>query len=123
MQDYDEDRVPHTIRCTSKWGTCNGAHATAGEVKDCWRKVRTPGAFPCSWLIELRYDDGSIYHAECGALSLETAHGYSCEAGHSHMDMQYMAERGMAYAEDSEEARRLISVGVQPLDMQGRVWA
>ncbi len=131
---FDEEGEPLTpmIRCTSGWGGRpafqeNGKglphhHASAAEVKDCYRKVRTPGGFPCSWLIELPYDDGTTCAVECGALSLETEHGYSCEAGHSHTDAQYMAEQGLAYASDDEEARRLMKAGVQPLTMVGQVY-
>jgi hypothetical protein len=120
---YDEDgfEIPHLIRCRSAWPACNGGHATAARVRACYEASRTEGAWPCSWLTEARYDDGSIYHTECGAVTQYTDDegSYACERGHDFIPPEVLARRHQAYAEDDAEARQLSRQGVQPLAITG----
>ena len=111
------------FKCTSKWTGCNGGHTSIAELKTCfswgYREAGGEKVWPCSWLLEGRYDDGSAYTYECGALSYEIEGGYTCERGHEHRDMQWMHEHGMAYASDTLEAAALTRRGVQCLMPDG----
>lgn len=132
LGDYFDDGdvyIPHRIRCSSGWEPCHGWHETVVEVRACCAAANTPGAWPCSWLMEGRYDDGSAYSYPCNAA---TTYGvnergvqdgrYECTRGHSHLPMEVMAAQGMAYASDDGERDRLLSVGVQPYEMSGAVY-
>lgn len=125
--DYPDYLDFHSIVCRSGWGTCNGSHETAAEVKDCYRRAHTPGGWPCSWLVEVALrtgDPDEPYYkgiVECGLLTLpvEKTGGYECEGGHDFIPPQYLAEHGMAYASDDFEAKALAKAGVLPLAMRG----
>lgn len=122
-----EDYGYEWFKCGSKWSGCRGGHGTIAELKACFawgyrQAAEGDKVWPCTWLVEGRYDDGSIYTYECGALSYATEHGYECEAGHDHIDMQWMAENHLAYASDEDEAKALVKAGVQPLTMAGQVF-
>lgn len=127
--DYDGPALPHAIRCNSKWaGKDRHEHRTIAEVQACFRAALDEAngvqVWECGWLLEGRYDDGSIYTFECGAPSRFTdEHGsYKCEAGHDHIALVVQAARGIAYASDLEEARGLAKNGVVPLTMAGTVF-
>jgi hypothetical protein len=119
---YDDGDVfiPHRIVCQSTWATCRGWHETVEEVKRCFEAANTPGAWPCSWLMESRNEDG-IYTYECGAATMYTDRrgSYECARGHDHIPADLMAEMGEAYASDAEEATQLAKAGVRPLQMDG----
>src|SRR5256885_7584907 len=134
-QDLDEDlrrESERRIRCNSGWGgwpnwrDADGrglphTHQSAAGVKECYRKARTPGGFPCTWHVPHYTEDGRG-ERECGALSKMTEDGYECEAGHTHVDAEIMDRRGQAYASDDAEAERLIKAGMTPLNMDGSFW-
>jgi hypothetical protein len=121
LQGWDDGEFApsHLIVCNSTWGACDGGHTAVAEVRECYRRSRIPAAWPCTWLLPSYNEDGPCT-VECGAPTLETKHGYQCENGHEHIDMQYMAEQGLAYASDEVEAARLVKAGVHPLQMDGR---
>jgi hypothetical protein len=115
------------FKCGSKWTGCNGGHATIAQLKTCFAWGYRQAAegykvWPCDWLVEGRYDDGSIFTYPCGALAYEIEGGHTCEAGHEHFTEQWMAEHGMAYASDEEEAALLGKYGVQPLLPDGHIY-
>lgn len=123
--DYDADwdgPAAHRIYCPSGWATCHGSHEKVADVKDCFRKARVVRSdpdryFACDWLVQGLGEDGP-YTFPCGALARSRDDGgFDCEAGHEHTPAQVLAERGQAYAEDEDEARRLIKAGVAPLDL------
>jgi hypothetical protein len=127
--DFDGFPASHRIVCRSGWATCNGRHQTPAEVRACYEAVNTPGAWPCTWLMEGRYDDGSIYTYECGAATTYTENEkgvqdgrYECARGHNYIPMEVMAAEGLAYASDDDERDRLMRLGVQPLQMDGSVY-
>jgi hypothetical protein len=119
-----EDGARPWFRCGSQWTGCRGGHPAIAELKTCfargYRQAAGEHVWPCTWLVEGRYDDGSAYAYECGALAREIEGGYQCEAGHQHFDMEYMARHGMAYASDEEEAAALARRGVFPLLPDGK---
>ena len=126
--DYaDEAWSPaHVIFCRSKWlGQERHEHGTVAEVKACAMAARDEArgiqVWPCSWLLEGRYDDWSIFTYPCGAPTRYTdARGsYACEGGHDHIALEVQAEMGIAYTDDPAEAAGLRKAGVQPLTMAG----
>jgi hypothetical protein len=121
--DYDGPPVPHRIRCRSGWEGCTGQHATAAEVKSCFQ-ARADGAWPCSWLLEGRYDDGSRHTYACGAPTRYTDErgSYECDRGHDHVPADVRYEQGWEYAEDADEAKRLVRAGVRPVQLDGDAW-
>jgi hypothetical protein len=128
-EGYDGPALPHAILCNSKWaGKERHDHVTLAEVRACYRAARDEAAgvqvWPCSWLLEGRYDDMSIYTFECGAPARYTdgRGSYECEAGHDHIALEVQAERGIAYTDDADEARGLMKAGVLPLTMAGAVF-
>jgi hypothetical protein len=122
--DYDGPAPLHHIVCRSGWEGCNGGHNVAADVKACFEAKRD-GAWPCTWLIEGRYDDGSKFTRNCGAPTRYTdeARGiYECSAGHDHVPAQVRAAEGWDYAEDGDEAKRLTFHGTEPRTMAGQAW-
>lgn len=107
------------FKCTSKWTGCNGGHGTIAELKTCFawghRQAAGEEVFPCNWLVEDRYDDGSAFTRDCGALAHPIEGGFTCERGHEHRSEQWMHDHGMAYASDELEAAALTRQGVQAL--------
>src|SRR5271166_156790 len=101
-------------------------HVTPGEVYRCYVKAgRIIGVWPCGWQYEgliATGDPEEPYYrgiVECGAPTRERANGsgYDCKAGHEHTYAQWMAEHGMAYAEDDLEAAYLAKAGVEPREL------
>lgn len=119
---------PHVIFCRSNWmGRERHEHRTVAEVRSCCEAARDAAAgievWPCTWLLEGRYDDGSKFAYECGApsrLTPERGEGsYACEAGHDHVPAQVRWEQCWDYAEDADEAARLSRNGTRPVAMNG----
>ncbi len=105
------------IRC----GHCKGTHREVATVKACGQG----NVFACGWLVERptgEWNDFRPEIVECGASAVEDERGFTCEAGHAHVDAQTRAAEGWDYAEDAGEAENLAKAGVEPFDMQGRVW-
>ena len=126
MGDYNipddyEGLVLHRILCRSRWEGCRGQHVTVAEVRQCFEAKRT-GAWPCSWLIEDRYDDGSPRTFECGAPTQYTdgQGSYECTAGHDFVPPEVRARQGWDYAADRDEAAGLAKAGVRPVQMDGK---
>jgi hypothetical protein len=128
--DYaDEAWAPaHVIFCNSKWmGRERHDHQDVAQVRSCYQAAqdvaRGTEVWPCTWLLEGRYDDGSRFTFECGSPSrLTPEHGegsYACESGHDHVPAEVRLEQGWDYAEDAEEAMRLRRNGVQAVAMNG----
>ncbi len=100
-------------------GSCGDRHHQAATVQLCHHGL----VFACPWLVQRGWDeDGQQVIAECGAAAWEHPRGFACEAGHEHIDAQTRAAEGWEYAEDAGEAANLVKAGVQPYDMQGRIW-
>jgi hypothetical protein len=110
-----------TITCANK-ARHNGQTGTHGSVDAVRRCHLDPGTFTCTWLYKVRDrygvitdEDGQPVIRECGALGWEIPNGITCESGHEHhFDREY--------TDDRDEALALAKVGVEALDMQGRVW-
>lgn len=118
---------PHVIKCNSGWSHRDARHdhQAVWEVRACFEAAHAEKAgkpvWPCTWLIEGRYDDGSRFTYECGEpTTLNGEEGeYECAAGHSHVPAWVRADQGWDYAEDDEEAKRLRSVGIDAVSMRG----
>jgi len=118
--DYDGPAIPHRIRCRSGWEGCTGQHESAIEVKSCFQ-AKADGAWPCSWLMEGRYDDGSLFTFACDAPTrcTDDEGSYECDRGHSHVPAEVRNRQGWDYAEDHEEALQMVKAGVRPVAMDG----
>jgi hypothetical protein len=105
------------IRC----GHCGGRHCEVATVRACAQgKV-----FVCDWLVERpsgEWNDFEPIIEHCGASAVITDRGFYCEAGHEHVDQQARMAEGWDYAEDAGEAETMARAGVEPHDMQGRIW-
>jgi hypothetical protein len=126
--DYDGPLPLHRIVCRSGWyadqGGCPGWHNTAAEVKACF-EAKKDGAWPCSWVVQSRYDDGSYFYHDCGAPTRYTdeARGiYECDRGHDHVPAEVRQAEGWDYAADQGEAEQLTRNGVRPMQMDGSAW-
>jgi hypothetical protein len=97
-----------------KCGNCKGSHVLAAEGRACYAGNR----YPCYWLIEVDTEDGPSV-VECGAWAIETNRGFTCEAGHSHVNCEIRAREGWDYASDPFEARNLMKYGTFPMTMDG----
>lgn len=110
------------IRC----GACKSRHATKEDVLSCYvGKGLIKDMWPCGWQYEgdiATGDPDEPYYrgiVSCDAPARERADGsgYDCLAGHEHTYAQWMAEHGMAYAEDDLEAAYLAKAGVEPREL------
>jgi hypothetical protein len=119
-------RPAHRITCRSGHGQCPGWHETREAVYRCFVAANLiTGVWACGWQYEgaiATGDPDEPYYrgvVECDAPAREypDGSGFECADGHSHRHPQWLAEHGMAYAEDDEEARYLAKAGVQPLHM------
>jgi hypothetical protein len=125
-EDYDGPAPRHAIRCNSKFaGQERHDHENLLKVQACFRAAQDEAkgiaVWQCSWLLEGRYDDWSIFTYPCEAPTRYTdARGsYECEAGHDHIALEVQYEMGIAYTDDPQEAAGLIKAGVRPLTMAG----
>lgn len=117
---------PHAIVCNSKWnGQERHDHRTVAGVRACFEAAhdvaRGIEVWPCGWLMEGRYDDGSIYTYPCEAPTRYTdgQGSFECAAGHNHSPAWVCEQQGWTYAEDEEEAKRLRGLGVDVVSMRG----
>jgi hypothetical protein len=117
----------HVIFCNSKWSgkPDRHQHATVAEVVECYSAARNERSgipvWPCGWLMEARYDDGSKYQVACEAPTWYTDDrgSYECTVGHSHVPVEVRTEQGWDYAGDEGEACLLARAGVLPVRMDG----
>jgi hypothetical protein len=113
------------IRC----GSCGSYHRYVIQVRACYG-VLPEGTFPCSWLTEALLatgDPDEPYYpgiVECGAPAHLRADGtgYDCEAGHEHTTAEARQAQGWEYCSDTDEAKQLARVGVEPRTMTGQIW-
>lgn len=121
---------PHAIFCRAIWaGQQDGKHSHqhVDEVRACYKAMHDTKAgiqvWPCSWLLEGRYDDGSIYTYECLAparFTPERGEGaFECSNGHDFIPPQVRYAEGWDYAEDAEEAAHLRKHGIDAVSMRG----
>ncbi len=133
FDDLGDDGViwhPHRIICRSGWSGQPGRHdhRDVATARACWQAARDEKAgiqvWPCTWLLEGRYDDGSAFTYECGLPSRFTPqHGegsYACDGGHDHVPAEVREAQGWDYAADEDEAALLARAGVRPVQMDGK---
>lgn len=117
----------HVIHCNSKWSgrAERHDHRDVATVRACFQAARDEAAgmlvWPCTWLLEGRYDDGSTYTFECGAPTREvnSLGCYACDHGHDYVPAEVRAAQGWDYAADEGEAALLRQHGVQAVAMNG----
>ena len=125
FDDYSDYDIPHHIVCKSGWEGCFGGHEKIWQVKECFEAKRA-GDFPCNWLVEFSYDDGSRGTRDCGRparILPGDGNSFECNGGHEHISQERRIEEGWEYAEDEGEARNLVFAGVEPRTFdEGKVW-
>jgi hypothetical protein len=130
-EDYDGPPFPHEIVCNSRWvGQERHTHERVEQVRVCFEaahdEARGIEVWPCSWLLEGRYDDGSIFTFECGQPTRFTPErgdgAYECLAGHDHVPAWVRDAQGWDYAEDPDEAKQLAQAGTRPVQLDGKPW-
>ena len=105
-------------------GSCKVTHASVIAVKACFAGAAIA---PCNWLVERFYpgeyvgDEGDWMEEQtltedCGAEAIYSDRGFTCDVGHSHVNIQYRRNEGWDYAEDAMEAKRLTAAGTEPRD-------
>lgn len=116
---------PHVIFCASGYPEPGRhEHQSVAEVRDCYQAASDVRqgilVWPCGWLKEGRYDDGSKYSYPCEAQTRYTDErgSYECAAGHTHVPAELRWEQGWDYA-DEDEAEDLMRAGVRPVRMDG----
>lgn len=116
----------HVIFCNSGYPEAGRhEHRTVDEVRDCYQAASDIKqgilVWPCEWLLEGRYDDGSKYSYPCEAQTRYTDErgSYKCTAGHDHTPVELRWEQGWDYAGDEGEAYLLARAGVMPVRMDG----
>jgi hypothetical protein len=130
-EDYDGPAPEHVIWCNSRWSHTpeRHTHPTVELVKLCCAAAKFEKAgtevWPCTWLLEGRYDDGSVFTYECGLPTMFTDErgSYECAGGHDHVPAEVRLEEGWDYAGDLEEARGMARHGVRPVQAaDGKSW-
>jgi hypothetical protein len=129
-EDYDGPPPEHVIWCNSKWSHkgLRHTHRTVDEVTSCCKAAADERAgtevWPCSWLLEGRYDDGTPYTYECMLPTRFTGTdgSYQCIGGHDFVPAQTRFEQGWDYTDDPEEALGLMKHGVRPVQANGQAW-
>jgi hypothetical protein len=134
-EGYDGPAPAHAINCNSKWGGIERhQHESVAQVRECFQAAADEkdgmDVWPCSWLLEGRYDDGSVFYYECGAPTRYTGNrgSYECTRKHDHTPVEVRDEQGWDYAEDAQEAAQLAHAGVRPVpmsataDTEGWIW-
>lgn len=128
--DYEGPPPAHVIYCDSKWSHkgLRHTHESAELVKLCYAAAADERAgkevWPCSWLLEGRYDDGSAFTYECMLPTRFTREdgSYECDGGHDHVPAQTRCEEGWDYAGDVEEATGMMRHGVRAVQPDGKSW-
>lgn len=108
------------IRCAH----CKGRHSSVAAIAACSKGL----LFACHWLVE-RYvgwtdeetgeSDGEMQTLDCGAEAIATERGWTCAAGHEHVNVQTRHAEGWDFAEEYGEAMDLAMAGVEPRTMSG----
>lgn len=110
------------IRC----GRCKARHSSVTAVRACYQG----DLFACHWLVEAveGWVDEETGQAEswvvtrdCGAEAVATERGWTCAAGHEHVNAQARHNEGWDYAEEYGEATAMVFAGVEPRTMSGHV--
>lgn len=117
MKDSGHPRESE-IEMAFKCGNCKNKHVSAADGRACYAGKFAPFIAPCSWLVQDYGEDGPCVR-ECGADATVTERGFTCTAGHSHVDAEYREREGWDYAHDPQEARQLMKAGVFPMTMDG----
>ena len=131
-EDYDGPAPEHVILCNSKWShePERHTHPTVERVMLCYAAARDEArgmmVWPCTWLLEGRYDDGSKFTYECRLPTRYDAEAqdgsYACAGGHDFVPPETRYEQGWDYAADEGEAILLGRAGVRPVQMDGKSW-
>lgn len=98
-----------------KCGKCKGSHEFAKEGRACYEGV---DLYRCDWLIEIATEDGPAI-VDCGAWAIGTDRGFTCEAGHSHVNCEIRSREGWDYADGPHEAKNMAKYGIFPMTMDG----
>lgn len=89
-------------------GKCKELHHSAAAVKACY----AGNLHVCDWFVS----EGR-YARECGAEAIVDSRGFTCAVGHGHVYAEIRHAEGWEYAEDADEAMRLVRAGVEPRDI------
>lgn len=113
-----------TIKC----GHCTSTHPSAAVVKACSQGL----LFTCHWAVERPFrwvedpETGELFDVEggtfdCGADAIGSERGWTCTAGHEHVNTQTRHDEGWDYAEEYGEALNMALAGIEPLTMDGHL--
>lgn len=108
--------MTRTINC----GHCRGTHPDIATIKAC----ATGNLFPCHWAVEKFVgspDERWLQVVDCGADAIATERGWTCAAGHEHVNIETRHAERWDYVEDFGEAMNLARAGVEPLTMSGHL--
>jgi len=102
-------------------GNCKESHQYAKSIRACYRG----DLFQCDslvkrvsgWISEEGEYESYDEVVFCGAEAIVDARGFECAVGHSHVYAEIRHAEGWEYAEDDNEASRLIKAGVEPRDL------
>lgn len=97
-----------------KCGKCKESHDLAAEGRACY----AGDLFTCHWMIEIPTEDG-LAIVDCGAWAIATDRGFSCRAGHSHVNAETAWREGWGYADGPYDAKSMMMAGVFPMKMDG----
>lgn len=104
-------------------GNCKNKHRDAADGRACYAGKTVPVVGPCTWLVARPYLDFDYIEqtteTECGAEAVYTERGFTCAAGHSHVNAEFRVQEGWDYAHDEEEAYVLAYYGTVPMRMDG----
>ena len=116
-----------TIKC----GKCSTPatavrHTSVAAVKACHDGT----LFTCHWAVEKWIGwvdeetgeaDGDMQIVDCGADAIATERGWTCTAGHEHVNIDTRMAEGWDYAQEYGEAMDLARAGVEPRTMTGHI--
>src|SRR6266705_5574407 len=111
MRGYPRERNPEMAFICGK---CKDRHDLAIEARACYEG----DLFDCAWLVYVYNEDGR-YERACGAPAIATDRGWTCKAGHSHVNLEVQAREGWTYVKDPFEAYIVGRMGVVPIKMDG----
>lgn len=131
-EGYDGPAPEHVITCNSRWShrAEKHSHPSAELVKVCYLAAADERkgieVWPCSWLLEGRYDDNTPFSYPCNLptrYTPERGEGcYECAGGHDHVPPELRYAEGWDYTDDPEEALGLMKNGTVPVQMSGQAW-